>query len=475
MITLDGVKIPDYVKVNAVEFSVLPTITNRLLSIRGRKGQFFAGQDVGQRKISVQITLVSQKINGVMALASDFAKWLYHEKPVDLVIADEPHKTYKVVFEGDSDIEETVSIGQGTLTFICTEPFAFGSDYAKRFTPTAEDDVLSVTNTGNTETYPVIDLEVKENITNISVISKDGFVGIGEPADVDSTSGDSRPRILWDELGSLANWSTGISIDGGNITGTMKTDGYRFLPDTWGTHSGWHGSALTKSLSKQLQDFEAEVLFTIKANKVQQVGRVELYLFDNNNNNIGKIGLADASTGITSGSFFGRAGNIGTGTMFTEERNNKLWGVFDGIMRITRIGNVWECHIGQYDKVKKQYHSRFTKRWTDTGNKHLSKLAKVQLHLGAYSTHIAPATISIDDLKVYERLTLTSSQAPIIAKAGDVLTVDCEKALVLKNGEPFYEALQPDSTFIKLKEGVNGLTVAPSKADVVVRYTERWL
>jgi phage-related protein len=81
----------------------------------------------------------------------------------------------------------------------------------------------------------------------------------------------------------------------------------------------------------------------------------------------------------------------------------------------------------------------------------------------------------ISDLKVQEFVELPADQTPIIATAEDILSIDCSKSIIYKNGEPFYQALHPASTFFKLNTGRNGIAVSEDDADVRIAYQERWL
>jgi phage-related protein len=68
-----------------------------------------------------------------------------------------------------------------------------------------------------------------------------------------------------------------------------------------------------------------------------------------------------------------------------------------------------------------------------------------------------------------------TTQTPVIFSTGDVVTIDNQRAIVLKNGEPIFSVLDPSSDFFSLKKGTNGLIVSPPVANVSIRYKERWL
>jgi predicted phage tail component-like protein len=480
MLKLNGVDIPSFVKVNKVKFSVLPPIENNLLKVRGKAGLYNLGQDVGKRTITAEITIIAEQINGVMGATRELAEWLYHKEPVQLIINDEPDKYYLVLPDGETEIDEIVNIGKGEITFVCTEPFAFGATHEITFTPQNEEDVAYIDVQGTAETHPQIELTLTEDVTAISVITDNSVVTIGEEAQVTETPVNTLPVRLWDEMTDPASWTTALKVDGGTITGSFSSDGYRFTQanNDFGTGSTWHGASAIKSLPSPITDFEVEMWLGFKASKASQVGRIELYLLDQNNEQFGKMALKDMHASYNYQMFEARAGKLSDGHYFVADYGSRkgVWSNFNnGHMIIGRKGNKWYAHIGIWDTVKKRFHTRLTREWTDTKNIATNKLAKIQIHIGKYGNYEPYSTMYISDIKVRERLTLSAGEVPIIAKAGDVLLIDNESAIVYKNGIPFFEGLNPASKFFSFKKGINGIAISPAKADVKVTYTERWL
>jgi predicted phage tail component-like protein len=479
MLKLNGIDLPSFVKVNKIGFSILPPIENNLLKVRGKAGLYNFGQDVGTRKITVSYTVIAEEINGVMAASREFAEWLYIKEAGELVIADEPDKHYLVLPDGDTDIAETVNIGQGEITFVCTEPFAFGSEKVLQFTP-LDEEPFDVLNTGNTETYPVIELTMKQNVPSVSVVSEDKYVQIGEVSDVESVPTNTKPTRLYDQMGNTSLWTSAVNVDGGVITGAFSSNGYSFQQANkdYGTSSIWHGASAIRSLPSAINDFEVDFIMGMHESHYKQVGRIELYLLDANNEQFGKVALKEMWDKGTSRWFEARAGKLSGGHYFIKEnRRGSTWGSPKEHIRIkiARTGRKWWAWIGQWVPDLGEYRSRLSKEWTDTKGIATNKLAKVQIHTGAYKTFEPVNTMYISDLKVYERLTLSAGQVPIIAEVDDVITIDSSKGIVLKNGQPFYEGLNPASNFISLKKGINGLAIVPAVADVKVTYKERWL
>ncbi|MDT2287333.1 phage tail family protein [Paenibacillus larvae] len=64
---------------------------------------------------------------------------------------DEPGKTYYAKISGDTQIDTLVSMGTGTIKFVCPDPYAYGARKTLLLRTTS-----AVTNAGLADTYPVI-------------------------------------------------------------------------------------------------------------------------------------------------------------------------------------------------------------------------------------------------------------------------------------------------------------------------------
>jgi phage-related protein len=116
-------------------------------------------------------------------------------------------------------------------------------------------------------------------------------------------------------------------------------------------------------------------------------------------------------------------------------------------------------------------------QWFDHNGDVTAKLAKIQIHIGTFTWAEPVHNIRFRNIQVYDKGTSYNPETenPIIFKTGDKITIDNDKAIVLKNGEPIFTALDPSSDFISLKKGTNGLVISPPVADVKVTFRERWL
>jgi predicted phage tail component-like protein len=477
MIVFKGERIPDFVKVNSIEFSVLPPITNNLLKVRGKHGAYHFSQDIDVRTITVNITIIAEEINKVMSASRTLAEWLYSKEPAKLVLDDEPDKYYLAVFDGESNITEIVNIGQGSLTFICVEPFAFGKTVESELSFNENIESAEITVDGTYDTYPILDFKVKEPLTSLTVATSEDALIIGEPAQAEQSPKNPKPIILLDDLTNetLPTWVKGEQVvDGGDITGDFVANSVYFKVDDYGTGSRWHGASRKKMLDKAIHDFEIQFGFEMSSSNKKQTGRIELYLLDEKGVQFGKIALVDRYNTIEKQVLEARAGAWGTGTYFASGYGDPEWLDFYGRIILKRTGRQWEVSIAP--QIDGKLSVIYTQSWFDSsGMWDDYKLGGVQIHIGKYGNTDPIKTMTVNYLRIHECIELEDNEAPIIAIAGDEITIDNEKMIVYLNGIPRFDLINPVSTFIKFKKGQNIISVTPSNVDMVVSYKERWL
>ena len=111
----------------------------------------------------------------------DLAEWLYYEEEKKFIDLSEPNVYYMAKFTGDSTLSEILHVGQGTLNFICNNPFAYNTvERNYQFMPT-ENAPYGFENNGNTETYPRMEFEFTDNATEFSIVTNDEYLYFGKP------------------------------------------------------------------------------------------------------------------------------------------------------------------------------------------------------------------------------------------------------------------------------------------------------
>ncbi|MDT2288922.1 phage tail family protein [Paenibacillus larvae] len=121
------------------------------------------------------------------------------------MLDDEPGKTYYAKISGDTQIDTLVSMGTGTIKFVCPDPYAYGA----RKTLLLPGPSSAVTNAGLADTYPVITAKFTKSTPYFAIGNgnKTGIPCNGSDADwqADSTAAGSGWRSGWYNVGRMAD------------------------------------------------------------------------------------------------------------------------------------------------------------------------------------------------------------------------------------------------------------------------------
>ena len=257
-INFNGNTIPSFVKVNNIANSILPSISQSTLKINGKAGVQDFGNEIGTRNIEVAITIIANDQSDLRDKVRELAEWLYYNEAKKLYILEEPNIYYMAKFTGDSRLNEILHVGQGTLNFICTEPFGIGEERTYSFMPTSSVP-YGFENKGNTETYPRIEFDFMENATEFSIIGNDEFMYFGKPIEAGiSEPIDANPMIFNEEFSNLNGWTQALSVEDGAIAGNFVSNGWSIsMAELDGSsYPRYVGPSMIKSLPYEVQDFK---------------------------------------------------------------------------------------------------------------------------------------------------------------------------------------------------------------------------
>ncbi|MGP4038327.1 distal tail protein Dit [Gracilibacillus sp. D59] len=451
-------------------YSVFAPVTRNLLTVAGKIGAYLESTETQVRIIEQPVFFQGIDDEELKRLEEDIAGWLLTDKPVPLVFDDEPNRTYFAVVDGSLDVEELLHVGQGTITFICPDPYKYGPEKPYTF----PSDYVSLTNKGTAKSQPIFELEVLAPITFAMLQNQNNeYMMIGKPVDVDSIVFQEKELILHDPMDSLVGWTEGTQLDNGTVSGTLSPSGSGFIVTDWGVEAGtakWYGPALKKSLSEQLQDFQIDIRVQ-NIDAAEQVGRVEMYLLDVNGNIIGRITLKDAWVGLNQNRGEARAGNATNGHYLLDDSYAGSWHDFRGVLRLERKGNEWTSYVAKIDD-EGTHRARETRRFTDTENLYLNQVAQIQISIAKFGDH-NPTQASIYDLKVWKLNDPAENEIPYIADVGDIITFDHINKLILINGEPRKDLKQFGASYFYLEPEENRLIQMPSNSfNTNARYRE---
>lgn len=126
-LSFGGVTKP-YITAVKKERPVFAPVKRNLLYIPGMPGAHLESTDTEVRIQPVTVWVDSEGYPSLQKLKEDMAAWLIHEKEKELIFEDEADRTYYAAVDGSLDLEELVTAGVGTITFICPDPYKYGEE-----------------------------------------------------------------------------------------------------------------------------------------------------------------------------------------------------------------------------------------------------------------------------------------------------------------------------------------------------------
>lgn len=474
---VNGVDLSEYMRIKRINRQLAPSVENIVFDVPGMHGAHHIRNIRKARKIEVEFTVIGNSVSDRIEKAHIIAGYVTSEQDMTIILPDEPEKVYIGSLSGETNLDEILHTAQGTLTFFCSDPHILDdTEQTAQFNANGQ---LTVLNDGTAETYPSFSIAFNQPTTFFEIVNltTEKRVRLGFPIEVEQTPIDPQELILHDTMASTSGWQSGVQVDGGTISGQFESDGEKFYVSDFGTGSSWHGPALKKSLSEEVQDFRIDTKITLN-NSVGEVGRVEVYLLDANDNIIGKIALKDSRSNSQLNSVEARAGALNDGFYFISEAgdNPGVWNDFDGMLRIERQGNRWGAYIAKISPGGVHY-ARRTRFYTDFAQQFMNKLASVQVHI-ATSSDYQPCDMSINEMRVYKLNQPQDQQQeiPYIVHANDVVDIDNGLNRVLRNGEPLPQIVDVSTDFFPLEKGSNVLEVFPKDiATVTAKWRRRWV
>jgi predicted phage tail component-like protein len=304
-VTYSGFPLSDYFYIQNINRSVLPPRDVFLLEVPARHGAYFTGARYGVRKIELEVTVVADTPTAYMETLRFLAKCLDIEEPAEIEISDEPTKVQYAILAGDTElVNDLMTVGKGTLTFLCPDPFAYSTD-TKTISPV--DGLFTFQNDGTTTTFPKFNVNFQSEATFVSFTSPDGIILIGNPNEPDQVVLPKTEYKLNDNMQSTSGWvNAGAVLDAGRLNdgSVIVKDGMAIGASSYGTGTAgsntWHGPAIRKDLSELVKDFTVKARMdfysldgTTKLDGAQK-GRLEIYLFNQSGGKIGKMVMRDS-------------------------------------------------------------------------------------------------------------------------------------------------------------------------------------
>ncbi len=111
--------------VRNIHRDILPPARPRTIKLSGRHGIMYFDHVFDERTIRVDVVLAEASHGLLRERVRALAAWLNPGSPRNLIFTDESDKYYGAVLSGETNLEQLIAEGEGTLSFLCPDPFAY--------------------------------------------------------------------------------------------------------------------------------------------------------------------------------------------------------------------------------------------------------------------------------------------------------------------------------------------------------------
>ncbi|PDZ23452.1 distal tail protein Dit [Bacillus cereus] len=457
-------------------------VKRNFLSVPGYTGARLLNTQTEMRVLSIPVGIIVPEGSDLETMKEEIAEWLITGQPAELIFDVEPNRTYLAVVEDSFDPDEFVTLGIGTIKFICPMPYKLGPTRTVDFQTGASGLIANVQNKGSVESNPIIEVEVTKPSTFLDVWNGTDYFRIGYPLKANQVPVERNQRVLWDEMGTTIGWTDVPKTEDMTGGGKFKSDGYRFMAEYLGepTVKGWHGCIAKKNIPQgPLQDFIMQAYVHINSYHWDQMGRVEIGLLDESSDYVARISMSDVQWEAEQNSGFASVGNSkkpGGQVLINEHGDHPdTWTNFRGRLWLARTGNRWEAYISKFILGTEIDDAERFVVWFDENNVNMNKVTQVQISISQFSNNMFCSEMSIDDLKIWKVNMNTQNNPPYIFDVGDKVVIDTERSLVTINGKSAINLKDIFSDYPVIHKGSNKLEIMPSTVGTAkVTYRERF-
>ncbi|MDA2474879.1 distal tail protein Dit [Bacillus cereus group sp. Bce025] len=457
-------------------------LKRNFLKTPGYPGARLLGTETDPRPLPVPVGIIVPDETDLETLKEEIAAWLITEEAAELVFDTTPDRTYLAIIDEEFNPDDFVTLGKGTLKFICPMPYKLGPTQTVDFQTGASELTANVQNKGSVDSEPIIEVEVENPSTFLDVWKGNEYFRIGYPLAASQLPVERKQRVMWDEMSTIIGWTNVTEFEDAKGGGVLKTNGHQVYVTDYGdnTYKGHHGAIMKKSIpGGPLQDFIMSSYVRFISSSYVQMGRVEIALLDEASKPVARLSMNDVFWEAEETHGFAKLaypGHPAEQTMInTRGKYSNTWNNFYGRLQVYRIGNEWEFFITKFAEGTEIDDAGAKVRWVDTDGILMNKVAQIQLSITQWWNNDPAQTITVDDIKVWKVNQNTSDNPPYIIEQGDKVQIDTAKSLVSINGASAINLKDLFSDYLIIAKGQNKLEIMPAnigKAKVI--YRERY-
>ncbi|PEM73264.1 phage tail protein [Bacillus pseudomycoides] len=462
-------------------------IERDILTTPGRPGGYLLQTNTKVRVIEVPVILKASSQDDLQKKKEDLADWLIQDEPKELIFDDEPDRTYMALLDGETDLDELIFRGKGSIHFVCPMPYKLGEVKTSGLSIVGSDLKAVIPNKGTVESNPIVEIDVLNKSPFIDIWNGDDYFRLGYPTGPKTKLVAQEDRVIWDKMDNLGKWNPHNGPLGSLFEGAgameIAGSGHGFRPSTYGPvkENTWYGPILKQSLPPGgATDFKVDMRLSFDSLSYDRMGTIMLFLLDANDNIVAQLGMKDEydTSSITKAYTVINDGPEEKTLIDDTGRTPGSFTDFRGHVMLTREGNTWTAYSALYKKGTYQDYETIIETWNDVNKSNFattSIVTKVAIGIFKYGDYSPLDAIFIEDLKVYKKFSVPVDATPYIVDQGDTVVVDTERALVTVNGKDAINIKELFSEFPVVNRGENEIIVRPKNIGTAkVTYRERY-
>ena len=265
-IKYNGVDLTEIINVKEVEIPSLPSMSHSSIDIFERNGSVYNGMNYGPRDINIKFIIKATNAEEYEQFVNDTKRAFYTKDEAQLFCGDEENYIWCVPVDDLVITELGVNCAEGEVSLIAYDPYWYNT--IQNATNNEESKRFTVTNNGDVETYPIINLGFTKDATFAQITNQESgdTILLGGIPSVEGTTIKANTKILDDNMESTTGWSSSTApIDSGRSKGgtiSITSSGVGIMCGDFGSSSdgsSWHGACYKKSLDQPLTDFSVKI------------------------------------------------------------------------------------------------------------------------------------------------------------------------------------------------------------------------
>lgn len=487
-IRYNGVDLSNYIKIVKVNRGILPDRENKRYDIVKSSGSSYSHYRYREKIIPVEFLIIDQDLNSLRRL---LANLLDVDGPSELIFSDEPHLYWLAVPDGSIDLDEILTLGKGTINFLCPKPWAY-SVVEKTISLGSTESTILVKNDGSVPANPKIKINFHSDCGFVGLTSPKGSIQVGNKISADTEAIPKSENLISSTFSGIESNTWGKNVFqplhiNAQASGTVAEDVYGVRTNSFGTWietKKWHGPVISKDLSvdtlglNTADNWEVYSEFhfrTLDGNASKAMAMMEFNVFDDAGDYITGVRFGDTlDVYPLTGSliYVGKNPNelgIEQAVYWDEDR----YDYFNGSIYISKMANNFRFVLHNYT-TGKILNKTF---YNDIIGAKKAKTAAI--FMGKFKDNSEFNDMSVTYFKFVKHHTQNIKDVPNIFSDGDELIIDNETGKVTKNGSLYLETLDIGSKFFQVDKGTTGIDFTYSdwlgiKPEVTITIREKF-